>query len=88
MYDLFDSKSIFVCSSERCAAKEAGEIYEYIKQLLDSKELSEGISLGWSRCMRLCDMGPNVMVFPEGEVYSRMTMEKAEQIVNELGKSV
>lgn len=85
MFDLFDSKSIYVCSSERCT-KHSGEIYDHIKQLLESMNLNEEIGLEWSRCMRLCDLGPNIMVFPEGEVYSHMTKEKAEQIVCELAK--
>jgi NADP-reducing hydrogenase subunit HndC len=85
-YELFDTKAIFVCSSERCA-KHSTEIYNYFEQLLKDNELHEEIRLEWSRCMRLCDLGPNVMVFPEGEAYSRMTKEKAQQIVCELSKS-
>ena len=65
----------------------SGEIYDHIKQLLESRGLSGEIGLEWSRCMRLCDLGPNIMVFPEGEVYSHIAKEKAEQVVYNLAKS-
>lgn len=82
----FSSKTIFVCSNERCARHKSVEIYEHIAQRLQRDHLTETISLQWSQCMRMCDLGPNVLVFPEGEVYSEMTPELADQIVDHLAE--
>lgn len=83
MCGLFSSKTIFLCSNERCQKKNE-EIYEHIKGVLEEKGLSGEIKLAWSLCMRMCGAGPNVMVLPEGEIHSQMTKEKAEQIVADL----
>jgi NADP-reducing hydrogenase subunit HndC len=87
LYELFDSKAIFVCNAGRCGARgPVEEIYEHIRAKLEREGLTEEISLMWSNCMRLCDLGPNIMVFPDGEVYSRMTPEKTDAIVDALAK--
>lgn len=86
MFELFNSKTICVCSDERCSTH-SGEIYNHIKQLLKNMDLNEEIGLQRFPCMRLCEGGPNIMVLPEGQVYFNMTKEKAEQIVYDLVKN-
>ncbi|MCL1816083.1 MAG: (2Fe-2S) ferredoxin domain-containing protein [Clostridiales bacterium] len=83
---MFRSKSLLFCSNAGCL-KHNEEIYHHVQQLLQSKGKSGEIKLAWSLCMRSCAVGPNILVLPEGDIHSHMTIEKAEEIVNDLLKN-
>jgi (2Fe-2S) ferredoxin len=40
-----------------------------------------------SGCLDLCEKGPNVFVYPEGEWLSQVTVKDTEAIVKKLGEA-
>lgn len=65
---------ISVCLGTACYVKGGGHIYELLQQKL-------GIEGGG--CLGLCGSGPNVIIFPEGTIYSHVQNEDAARIVSE-----
>lgn len=86
-------KHFLVCTGPRCANPDRGEergdiIRAELKELnkrLGRKPIARicGVS-----CLDLCDHGPNMIVEPEGTVYSHLTREKARAVYHgEMGDS-
>jgi (2Fe-2S) ferredoxin len=71
-------KHVFVCSQTRppghprgcCAQNGANEVLQAFWQELQKRNLFDTISVTFSGCLGPCDRGPNVVVYPEGVLYS------------------
>ncbi len=78
-------KIFFVCTGPRCNNPDRGvERGEVIRDEL--KELNKVLGrkpvarICATSCLDLCDFGPNMVVHPEGRVYSHLTREKAHAV--------
>lgn len=73
---------VFPCAGPKCGA-ETGERYKkLLKDLLpDRKAL--GIRMSTSSCQGMCELGPNVAIYPEGVIYHRVCAEDIPRIVQE-----
>ena len=80
-------KHFAVCNGGRCNnekhGEEAGEqIQAALKDLNRSKGRKPTVRVCKVSCLDLCDHGPNMIVWPDGTVYSHLDKEKAIRAYN------
>lgn len=82
-------KHLYVCVNQRepgktCCAAGGGEaILEKLKAYVKAHGLKGKVRISRSGCMDLCAQGPNVMVTPDHEWYSHITLEDVDRIIAE-----
>lgn len=91
-------KHIFVCTQSRpeghprgsCQEKGGAAIAEEFWFQLQGRNLLGKIALTTTGCFGPCGIGPNVLVYPEGVLYSSVTREDVAAIVEQhlLGNEV
>ena len=82
-------RHVLLCTGGKCNTEEVGqEAWEELKRLLKEKNLS--LSTGCNacyrtkvNCLRICQDGPIVVVYPEGTWYSGMTKERIPRFVQQ-----
>ncbi|MBI1215734.1 MAG: (2Fe-2S) ferredoxin domain-containing protein [Alphaproteobacteria bacterium] len=86
--DLHFTHHIFCCSNERpaghprgcCKEKGADALRNYMK--VRAKEMGlEGTRVNNAGCLDRCELGPTVVVYPEGVWYSIATREDVDEIL-------
>lgn len=87
-------KKIVICAGTGCVANGSLKVYEELVKLIKSKGLNIAVELkheddnnydvlmGRSGCQGFCQMGPLVTIDPDGILYTRVTPNDAEDIVN------
>ncbi|WZL74136.1 NADH-quinone oxidoreductase subunit NuoF [Clostridiaceae bacterium 35-E11] len=85
-------KKVLICAGTGCVAGGSLLIYERIKKLVEEKNLlieiqlqeeKEGIGVKKSGCHGFCEMGPLLIIEPEGYFYIKVQLEDCEEIVEE-----
>jgi (2Fe-2S) ferredoxin len=82
-------RHVFLCTGGKCAGEEVGqEAWEALKKELKDKNLS--LSIGPNacyrtkvNCLRICQGGPIVVVYPEGTWYGGMIKERIPLFVQQ-----
>jgi (2Fe-2S) ferredoxin len=85
-------RHIFICadaSKPKCVDREASiQTWEYLKKRLKelkidrkTNERSDVIFRTKANCLRICQYGPIVVIYPDGVWYHSVTVEVAEQII-------
>lgn len=88
---------IFVCASFRmsgspqgvCNKKGAGSLLQYLEGELSDRGMDD-VAVSMTGCLKLCDRGPVMAVYPENYWYGNVTENKIDEILDALseGKSV
>ena len=73
---------IMVCSGPNCG-RTSDRIAEEFEVQIKIAGLRQEIQVIRGSCMGLCSSGPNVIMFPEGTIYSHVQIQDAARIVNE-----
>ncbi len=81
------ARHVFLCTGESCSAPGVGEAaWEALKGELKARNLS--LATGPQACyrtkvgcLRLCQDGPILLVYPEGTYYGGMTAERIPEFV-------
>jgi len=85
---LFYSSHVFVCTNERpaghprgcCKAKGSEKLRDYMKAR--AKELGlKSVRINTAGCLDRCELGPTVVIYPEGVWYSVHTTEDVDEIL-------
>jgi (2Fe-2S) ferredoxin len=85
-------KHVFVCVQSRppghpkgsCGAgRNAGALFQTFQGELERQGLWGRIALTSAGCLGPCDLGPNVLVYPEGILYSGVTVEDVPVLIEE-----
>ena len=82
-------KHIYVCTHEReagkscCARRDGEKILEKLKGYVQEHGLKGRVRVNRSGCMDLCEQGANVMVAPDHRWYSGVTVQSADQVIEE-----
>jgi (2Fe-2S) ferredoxin len=85
---LFFRSHVFCCLNERppghergcCKDKGAVRLRNYLKARV--KELGlDGVRINQSGCLDRCELGPTMVIYPEGVWYHYSTIEDAEEIL-------
>jgi len=80
---------VLVCEQKKpewapsCTAGGAAETLDALKEGLREAGLDERVLVTSCGCLGLCDDGPNLVVYPDGTWYSKVTPEAARKIVTE-----
>lgn len=78
--------TITLCTGERCAMKGGGAVISAVTALLkpDASGISADgcIRLKKQNCLKQCKTSPNMLI--DGQVYTRLTPEKAEALIRAL----
>ena len=72
-----------VCTGTGCASNRSPEILTAFEKEIKRCKLQDEVQIIKAGCLGLCAEGPNVMIFPEGACYSRVTPEDVSEIVEE-----
>jgi (2Fe-2S) ferredoxin len=70
-----------VCTGGRCNVDRRGEIIRAeLKDLNKALDRKATVRVCAVSCLDLCDYGPNMVVWPEGDVFHALDPEKATEI--------
>ncbi|MBM3541468.1 MAG: (2Fe-2S) ferredoxin domain-containing protein [Alphaproteobacteria bacterium] len=81
-------KHVFCCTNERpdghprgcCAAKEAVKLRTYMKN--QAKKLGlENVRVNAAGCLDRCELGPTMVIYPEGTWYTYGSREDLDEIL-------
>ncbi|AHE68221.1 (2Fe-2S) ferredoxin domain-containing protein [Legionella oakridgensis] len=83
------AKHIFICTNQKapgktCCANSGGEpFFDYLKKELKRLDLhgSGKIRVSKSGCLGRCDLGPCLVVYPEGIWYSYRSFSDLDEII-------
>ncbi len=74
---------VLICGGTGCTSSGSLNIQKAFEEHIAKNGLTEEIKLVQTGCFGLCELGPVVIVHPEGTFYSRVTPEDVEEIVTE-----
>lgn len=85
---LFFEKHVFMCTNVReaghprgcCAEKDAEDLRNYMKAKAKQMGL-EGVRINSAGCLDRCEIGPNVVIYPEGVWYRCSTFEEVDEVL-------
>lgn len=79
-------KQIFVCTNDRkgescsCGDNKGAEVFRHLRNLAKERKLHPRIRIAQATCLGQCNSGVNVMVYPDNEWFSRVTLENCDEI--------
>ena len=77
----YERAHVLVCGGTGCRASGSGEVMPMLAEQLEASGLSREIRVIETGCHGLCQMGPLVIVYPEGVFYVRVTADDVKEIV-------
>jgi NADP-reducing hydrogenase subunit HndC len=79
----FYRSQVLVCGGTGCHSSGSGELVKSFKKEFKNHNLENEIELITTGCFGLCELGPVVIVYPEGVFYSRVKVEDIPELVEE-----
>ena len=87
-HPLYYRKHVFMCTNEReeghprgcCKEKGSEDVRNYMKAKAKSLGLKD-VRINASGCLDRCELGPSVVVYPEGVWYTSTSFEDADEIL-------
>ncbi|MGE5628509.1 MAG: NADH-quinone oxidoreductase subunit NuoF [Solirubrobacterales bacterium] len=79
----FYRSQVLVCGGTGCTSSGSGDILDRLKSELAAKGLVDEVEVIRTGCFGLCELGPIVIVYPEGAFYSNVTPEDVPELVEE-----
>jgi (2Fe-2S) ferredoxin len=84
-------KHIFICIQSRpenhprgsCASKGGIDVFQEFMQQFDTHKLYDRYALVNTGCLGPCDMGPSVLIYPEGVMYKGIKKTDVVTIIEE-----
>lgn len=81
-------RHVFVCTQNRppqhprgsCAAKESTAVLQAFWAELQKRQAYEKVSVTFSGCLGPCEIGANVLVYPEGVLYCGVKPADVDEI--------
>ncbi len=74
---------IMVCGGQGCISSNCMDVVDAIKEAIAKNGLEEKTKIVLTGCMGPCDMGPVMIIYPDGTFYRRVKPKDAAAIVEE-----
>lgn len=74
---------VMVCGGTGCTSSNSDRIAKCFEEEITNKGLEKEVQVVRTGCFGLCELGPVVVVYPEGVFYSRVKEEYVPEIVEE-----
>ena len=74
---------IMVCTGTGCSSSQSPKIIEEFEKELKAQGMDKEVRVVRTGCFGLCAMGPIVLIYPEGSLYTHVTVEDVKEIVSE-----
>ncbi len=74
---------VLVCSGAACVSNHTADVRDALQSAIEAHGLSTEVRLVETGCMGPCELGPILLVYPEGALYIRVTPDDANEIVEE-----
>ncbi|HEY8892265.1 MAG TPA: NADH-quinone oxidoreductase subunit NuoF [Clostridium sp.] len=72
---------VLVCGGAGCTSPQTVDLYKSLKTEIRKHNLNHEIEVLKTGCLGLCEIGPVVIVYPEGVVYNKVKAEDIEELV-------
>jgi len=72
-----------ICAGAQCLAAGGNGFEDALKEELKKHDLQEEVNIVETGCMGSCQLGPLMVVYPEGIIYTKVKPEDAKEIVEE-----
>jgi len=85
-------KQIFVCTNNRegqspsCGDHKGEEIFRRLREIAKQRGLHPQIRVAQAKCLGKCNMGTNIMAYPDGIWYSGVQLEDVDQLAEKFLK--
>ena len=76
-------RQVLVCGGTGCTSSGSNKLIDEFNAQLAAKGLTESVQIVRTGCFGLCELGPIVIVYPEGVFYAQCQIENVERIVDE-----
>jgi (2Fe-2S) ferredoxin len=84
-------KHVFICTNQRppghpkgsCTEGGAPDLIAEFGRLMEAREAFGRVKISRSSCLGPCELGPNVLVYPEGVLYVKVTAGDVAEIFDE-----
>jgi (2Fe-2S) ferredoxin len=77
-------KHVLVCTASHCMQKGANNVAGRLRIELKRRGLDHDLMVNTCDSIELCDIGPNIVVYPEGTIYSGVTTNDLKDIIAHL----
>ncbi len=75
-------RHVFLCIGDSCCSSKVGEkAWDTLKSELKARQLTSQCYRTKVGCLRVCDRGPIMLVYPDGAWYAEMTTERIPQFI-------
>lgn len=74
---------VMICDGSGCSLEGAMDITNQLKNELKKNRLENEIEIIKTGCLGLCELGPVMIVYPEGTFYSKLKVSDIKEIVEE-----
>jgi (2Fe-2S) ferredoxin len=78
------NKHVLVCTASHCAQKGANDVAGRMRLEMIRKGLDAQILVNNCGTIDLCDIGPNIVVYPDNIIYSGVTVKDIPEIIAHL----
>ncbi|MDR0765016.1 MAG: NADH-quinone oxidoreductase subunit NuoF [Synergistaceae bacterium] len=72
---------VLCCGGTGCSSSGSREIISALREKLAARGMSDEVKVVETGCHGLCELGPLVIVYPEGVFYTRVQVSDADEIV-------
>jgi NADH-quinone oxidoreductase subunit F len=74
---------VLICTGANCLSSHSLEFKKKLEEELERRQLQEEVNIVGTGCMGPCQLGPVMIVYPEGSFYVKLKDEDIPQIVEE-----
>jgi len=87
---MFFDKHVFCCINKRpesnpkscCSLKGSEKLHQELKIKIKNLKINKKIRINKSGCLDRCDLGPVLVIYPEGTWYSYKSSKDIDEIIN------